>query len=59
MMDIVKRIESKEIAIDHGFYVANGNWELCHHTGYMVKFAGDPVWWNEYQDADGNLYYGN
>lgn len=34
MMDIVKRIESKEIAIDHGFYVANGNWELCHHRLY-------------------------
>lgn len=35
----------------------------CHHTGYEVHFAGDFTgdnlcWWNEYEDNDGNIYYG-
>lgn len=39
----------------------NGNEELCHSTGYEVC-NGDPSdaanWWNEYEDSNGNLYYG-
>ena len=45
---------------DKMFLTANGN-ELCHATGDEVCF-GDPAdganWWNEYEDSEGNLYYG-
>jgi len=40
---------------DHGFYV-NGNYELCHATGYEVFIDGE--WWNEYIDSEGNSQYG-
>ena len=38
-----------------------GNEELCHSTGYEVcdcNPEAPSAWWNEYQDHDGNLYYG-
>lgn len=35
--------------------------ELCHATGDEVCF-GNPEnpadWWNEYEDAEGNVHYG-
>ena len=30
--------------------------ELCHATGY--EWHDGKEWWNEYEDADGNLHYG-
>ena len=35
----------------------------CHATGDEVCFEGDDPkqpasWWNEYQDSEGNLWYG-
>ena len=53
------RRKSENMRFDKGFYTENGNWELCHHTGYEVKFDGDLVWWGEFVDMEGNLYYGN
>lgn len=39
----------------------DGGFTLCHATGYEVCL-GDPDnpadWWNEYEDIDGNIYYG-
>ena len=32
------------------------NGELCHATGY--EWFDGKEWWNEYEDADGNLHYG-
>lgn len=46
-----------EMPFDHVFSV-NGNEELLHATGYEV-LGSDGIWWNEYQDSKGNLYYGN
>jgi hypothetical protein len=39
------------------------NNELCHATGYEVCFNNHNPndianWWNEYEDSEGNLYYG-
>lgn len=46
-----------EMRYDHGFYTENGNYELCHFTGYEVYSCG--IWWGEFEDADGNLHLGN
>lgn len=55
------RRELERIPFDKRFELPNGNEELCHSTGYEVC-DGDPNapgnWWNEYEDSDGNLYYG-
>ena len=47
----------EEMPCDHVFYTENGQ-ELCHATGYEV-LMDDGIWWNEYEDSEGNLYYGN
>ena len=43
---------------DKAFVTENGNEELCHATGYEVRFDGDSCWWNEYVDSDGKFHYG-
>lgn len=45
------------IPYDHGFYLDNGNYELCSSTGFQ-KLIGD-TWCNEYVDSTGELHYGN
>lgn len=50
-MKEIKREWLPEMPFDMAF-----NNELCHATGYEV-FDGCE-WWNEYEDSDGNLYYG-
>lgn len=45
----------KEMPFDKGFYTESG-YELCHATGYEV--FEDGMWLYEYEDSDGNLYYG-
>lgn len=52
-----------ELCFDKTFENEDGQLVSCHHTGYEVHFAGDFTgdnccWWNEYEDVDGNLYYG-
>lgn len=51
-----KRRKLKVMPFDHGFYTKNGNWELCHATGWEETDDGE--WWNEYVDSDGNFHYG-
>lgn len=51
-MKEVERRKLDKMPYDRVFN-ANG---LCHATGYEV-FDGSE-WWNEYEDAEGNLYYG-
>ena len=31
---------------------------LIHATGYQVRFEGESEWWDEFQDDDGDFYYG-
>lgn len=50
------RRATEYMAFDHVFTTENGE-ELCHATGYEVLI--DDIWWNEYEDSEGNLYYGN
>lgn len=58
------RIQLDHMPYDREFETPNGN-ELCHATGYAVQFdremtpIGEPLFWNEFQDKEGNLYYGN
>ena len=58
------RIKLKEIPFSRTFETGNGE-ELCNATGYAVQFdnektpLGFPLFWNEFQDREGNLYYGN
>ena len=53
-----RRLEA--MPFDKAFETENGA-EMCHATGYEVC-DGNPEnpgdWWNEYQDAEGNLYLG-
>ena len=57
------RIKLKEIPFSRTFETGNGE-ELCNATGYAVQFdnektpLGFPLFWNEFQDREGNLYYG-
>ena len=44
------------VPYDHSFITDNGNEELCHATGY--EWFDGSRWWNEYEDSEGNLYYG-
>lgn len=59
-----KRISLDHMPYDMKFDTPNGE-ELCHATGYAVQFNGEttpiglPLFWNEYEDSEGNLYYGN
>ena len=60
----IRRIKLKEIPFSRTFETGNGE-ELCNATGYAVQFdnektpLGFPLFWNEFQDREGNLYYGN
>lgn len=57
---IDRRVEKETMPFDKAFITESGNEELCHATGDMIHFEGDEagLWWNEYEDRDGNLYYG-
>ena len=55
-MTYKKRRRTAMMPFDMGFFV-NGNYELCHATGYQV-FDGQ-VWWNEYINSMGEYEYGN
>ena len=63
-LDNNQRIKLKEIPFSRTFETGNGE-ELCNATGYAVQFdnektpLGFPLFWNEFQDREGNLYYGN
>lgn len=51
------------ICYDKTFENDEGQQVSCHHSGYEVHFVGDftgneRCWWNEYEDSEGNLYYG-
>lgn len=54
-----RRLET--MPFDKRFDLDGGGEGLCHATGWEVC-DGDPEnpadWWEEYQDAEGNLYYG-
>lgn len=50
--------ETKTMPFDKVFDTPNGK-EFCHATGYEIKFPNNSTWWNEYEDSEGNLYYGN
>ena len=52
-----ERRELDTMPYDHVFETENGT-EMCHATGYEV-LDSDGTWWNEYEDSEGNLYYGN
>lgn len=55
------RRELSEMTFDKAFVTGNGNEELCSATGFEVCMGNtdDPAdWWNEYEDSEGNLYYG-
>lgn len=52
------RKELKEMPSDHGFWLEDGNYSLCHATGYQVIFEGEDEYWNEYIDSFGNFHYG-
>lgn len=51
------------LCFDKTFENSDGCQVSCHHNGYEVHFANDFCgdyrnWWNEYEDNDGNIYYG-
>ena len=50
------RRELDSMPCDHGFWIDEDNYELCHATGYEVAF--DDEWWNEYTDSEGDFHYG-
>ena len=53
----MKRRKLDVMPFDKAFETENGT-ELCHSTGYEI-LGSDGVWWSEYEDSEGNLYYGN
>lgn len=59
------RILLDAMPFDRAFENEDGESVNCHATGYAVQFDGEttqlgaPLYWTEYTDADGNLYYGN
>lgn len=54
-----ERVRLDHIPFDKRFEIDNqGRTELCHATGYAVCFEDDNTWWNEYEDREGNVYYG-
>ena len=58
MSHITAERELETMPFDKMFEVTEGRRELCHATGIEVKFEGDDTWWNEYQDSDGDYWYG-
>lgn len=50
-----KRYELETMPFDKVFETGNGT-EMCHATGYAI-YDGS-AYWNEYEDSEGNLYYG-
>ena len=58
------RIKLDTMPFDKKFFTPDGE-QSCHATGYAVQFdnettpIGVPLYWNEYKDSEGRLYYGN
>lgn len=50
------RRELDTMPCDHGFWVGEDDYELCHATGYEESHGGE--WWSEYVDSDGDFHYG-
>ena len=50
------RRELDRMPCDHGFWIDEEHWEMCHATGDEVVWDGE--WWNEYVDSDCNFHYG-
>ena len=50
------RRELDSMPCDHGFWLGEDNYQLCHATGYEESRGGE--WWNEYVDSDGDFHYG-
>ena len=50
------RRELDGMPCDHGFWIDEEHWEMCHATGDEVAWSGE--WWNEYVDSDGGFHYG-
>ena len=48
--------ELETMPFDRTFVLEGGREELCHSSGYEVVLCG--MWWNEYQDSEGNYHYG-
>lgn len=59
MFQEIEREKLENMPYDMLFANSRGEWELCHSTGYMVKFENDPVFWKEFIDSEGHLHYGN
>lgn len=51
-----KRRELDSMPCDHGFWLGEDNYQLCHATGYEESRGGE--WWIEYVDSDGDFHYG-
>ena len=55
----MKKRKLDTMPFDKVFETPSGNEELCHATGFEVQLDSLPGdWWNEYEDSEGNLYYG-
>ena len=50
------RRELGSMPCDHGFWLGEDNYQLCHATGYEESRGGE--WWIEYVDSDGGFHYG-
>lgn len=50
------RRELDQMPCDHGFWINEDNFEMCHATGYEEIHGGE--WWNEYVDSSGGFHYG-
>lgn len=56
-MKETSRLLEFETKFDKAFVTDAGNEELCHFTGWLVQFEGDPMYYGEYEDSLGNLHY--
>lgn len=56
-MKETSRLLEFETRFDKAFVTDAGNEELCHFTGWLVQFEGDPMYYGEYEDSLGNLHY--
>lgn len=56
--EIFREIEG-DLPYDQMFPVGDGRWEMCHCTGRQMSEDGGDIWWSEFEDQEGNLYYGN
>lgn len=58
------RRELDTMPYDKVFDLVDGGEGFCQATGWEVNFENPDApdfwrwWWNEYEDTDGNLYYG-